>query len=81
MIEYLCPTCKQHPLRCRCPAIASDCSAADGGQSDVERSGNPKRSADRPAKISVFMVEADNVTQETMSSILRTLADHIDRTS
>ena len=35
---------------CWCPAIASDCSAADGEQSDVERSGNPKRSADRLVK-------------------------------
>ena len=70
--EYECERC--------CPSKASDCSAADGGAIGCGgEAGNPKRSADRPAKLSVFCVEAENVTSETLSSILRTLADHLDR--
>jgi len=44
---YYCERCQcPHPKIMPCPSVASDCSGADDRQSDVERSGNPKRSGD-----------------------------------
>jgi len=40
-----CQWCQSSPCECN-KSVASDCSGADDRQSDVERSGNPKRSGD-----------------------------------
>lgn len=61
--EERCPKCYQLPQHCRCLAIASDCSAADGGQSDVEATaGNPKRSADRRRSEFCIRVHVDGIS-------------------
>lgn len=48
MLQPYCQWCQNFNCQCGLPAIASDCSAADGGAIGCGgEAGNPKRSADR----------------------------------
>jgi len=72
MSSRTCPDCGRlpHPGEC-IGEIASDCSAADGGQSDAEAlAGDPKRSADRLRKIRELVDQAEHAMRR--QSFLKT---------